>query len=69
MDGVLEEDGLILVDNSLCALLYDKTDIRSQRLHEFNQHVKNDQRVEQVVLTIREGITMIRRITNKTNSG
>ena len=65
MDGLLEEDGLILVDNSLCALLYDKTDIRSQRLHEFNQHVKNDKRVEQVVLTMREGITMIRRITDQ----
>ena len=65
MDGLLEKDGLILVDNSLCALLYDKTDIRSQRLHEFNQHVKNDQRVEQVVLTMREGITMVRRITDQ----
>ena len=65
MDGLLEEDGLILVDNSLCALLYDKTDIRSQRLHEFNQHVKNDKRVEQVVLTMREGITMIRRINDQ----
>ena len=65
MDGLLEEDGLILVDNSLCALLYDKTDIRSQRLHEFNQHVKNDKRVEQVVLTMREGITMVRRITDQ----
>ena len=68
MDGLLEDDGLILVDNSLCALLYDKTDIRSQRLHEFNQHVKNDKRVEQVVMTIREGITMIRRISDQTNS-
>lgn len=64
MDGLLAEDGIIVVDNSLCALLYDKTDIRSQRLHEFNQHVKNDKRVEQVVLTIREGITIVRKIKN-----
>ena len=62
MDGLLAEDGIIVVDNSLCALLYDKTDIRSQRLHEFNQHVKNDHRVEQVVLTIREGVTVVRKI-------
>ena len=64
MDGMLEEDGIIMVDNSLCALLYDKTDVRSQKLHEFNQHVKNDPRVEQVVLTIREGVTVVRKINN-----
>ena len=52
----------MLVDNSLCALLYDNTDDRTQKLHEFNQHVKNDPRVEQVVLTVREGVTLIRRI-------
>ena len=64
MDGLLKEDGIILVDNSLCALLYDKSDVRSQRLHEFNQHVKNDSRVEQVMLTLREGVTMVRKINN-----
>ena len=46
MDGLLADDGIILADNSLCALLYDKTDMRSQKLHEFNQLVKNDKRVE-----------------------
>jgi len=61
MEGLLKEDGIILVDNSLCALLYDKQDIRSQKIHEFNQYVKNDERVEQVVLTLREGVTIIRR--------
>ena len=60
--GLLAEDGIVLVDNSLCALLYDNTDERTQKLHEFNQHVKNDPRVEQVVLTVREGVTLIRRI-------
>ena len=60
--GLLAEDGIVLVDNSLCALLYDNTDDRTQKLHEFNQHVKNDPRVEQVVLTVREGVTLIRRI-------
>jgi predicted O-methyltransferase YrrM len=46
----------------MCALLYDATDFRSKKLHEFNQYVKNDNRVEQVILTIREGITMIKPI-------
>ena len=62
LDGLLAKDGIILADNSLCALLYDSSDIRSQKLHEFNQHVKDDVRTEQVMLTIREGITMIKRI-------
>lgn len=62
MEGLLTPNGFIMADNSLCALLYDETDERSTKLHEFNQHVKNDKRVEQVVLTIREGVTMIKPI-------
>ena len=58
---LLEKDGIILADNSLCALLYDQeSDMRSKRLHDFNQHVKNDKRTEQVILTVREGISMIK---------
>jgi len=61
--GLLASDGIILADNSLCALLYDQEDdMRAQKLHEFNQHVKNDSRVEQVALTLREGVTLIRRM-------
>merc|ERR1712136_600399 len=61
-EGLLAEDGITMADNVLCALLYDKSDFRSQKLHEFNQYVKNDPRVEQVQLTIREGISIIRRV-------
>ena len=61
-EGLLADDGIIMADNVLCALLYDKSDFRSQKLHEFNQYVKNDPRVEQVQLTIREGISIIRRV-------
>lgn len=44
---LLSQGGVILADNSLCALLYDQdADMRSTRLHNFNQHVKNDKRVE-----------------------
>jgi len=58
---MLSPRGIILADNSLCALLYDQSsDICSLKLHQFNQHVKNDCRTEQVVLTVREGITLIR---------
>jgi len=62
MNGLLEDSGIIIADNVLCALLYDKSDFRSQKLHEFNQYVKNDKRVEQVVLTIREGISIIKKL-------
>jgi len=60
---ILATGGIVLADNSLCALLYDQTsDICSLKLHEFNQYVKNDTRTEQVVLTVREGITLIKPI-------
>ncbi|XP_063723327.1 uncharacterized protein LOC134851255 [Symsagittifera roscoffensis] len=62
MDGeLLADGGSILADNSACALLYDENDERRNALHRFNRKVANDDRVEQVLLTIREGVTMIRR--------
>ena len=36
MDGLLADDGAIMCDNTLSALCYDQTDIRAQKLHEFN---------------------------------
>ena len=60
MSGLLAPGGVIMADNSLCALVYDEGDERRQRLHDFNRRVRADERVEQVVLTIREGITLIR---------
>merc|ERR1719285_1682362 len=66
---ILATGGIILADNSLCALLYDQTsDICSLKLHQFNQHVKNDSRTEQVVLTVREGITLIKPIWTDTKN-
>jgi len=61
--NILATGGIVLADNSLCALLYDQaSDICSLKLHEFNQYVKNDTRTEQVVLTVREGVTLIKPI-------
>merc|ERR1712156_875969 len=60
MKGLLNPNGFILADNALCSLLYDASDERSKKLHEFNQHVKNDPRTEQVMLTLREGVSLIR---------
>jgi len=59
---LLAEGGCILADNTLSALVYDEDDSRREALHLFNQHVKNDERVEQAVLTLREGVTIISRV-------
>jgi len=59
MEGLLAPGGVILADNSLCSLVYTEGDERRQKLHDFNEHVRKDARVEQVVLTVREGITLI----------
>jgi len=58
---LLDKGGIILANNTLCSLLNDQVkDVRSLKLHEFNQYVKNDKRTEQVVLTLGEGITVIK---------
>jgi len=58
---LLDKGGIIFANSTLCALLYDQVkDVRSLKLHEFNQYVKNDRRTEQVVLTLGDGITLIK---------
>ncbi len=59
---LLSKDGIILADNTLSALVYDDDDSRRTALHLFNQHVKNDARVEQAVMTVREGVSIIIRV-------
>ena len=60
----LAERGLILVDNTLWGgAVADPAD-RSERvegMRAFNDHVLGDPRVESVMLTVRDGITLIRR--------
>jgi caffeoyl-CoA O-methyltransferase len=55
---MLADDGVILVDNTLFALLEGET---GEIMDRFNKHVRDDPRVECVLLTIREGVTLIRR--------
>jgi len=54
----LAEGGLIMADNTLFGLGEGETAAAIER---FNEHVRDDDRVEQVLLTIREGVTLIRR--------
>jgi len=66
---LLADDGLILVDNTLY-LGYpymEDFDMQSSRtasaaaIKEFNEHVKADPRTWQIMLPIRDGVTMIRK--------
>jgi caffeoyl-CoA O-methyltransferase len=60
----LAERGLIAVDNTLWSgrVLDDGDDSESTRaLREFNEHVRTDGRVTAVMLTVRDGVTLIRR--------
>ncbi len=52
----LAPDGLILADNTLGALDGNEGIVR------FNEHVSADERVESVLVPIRDGLTMIRRV-------
>jgi caffeoyl-CoA O-methyltransferase len=54
----LADDGVILADNTLFGLADGEI---AQHIERFNDHVRADDRVEAVLLTIREGVTLIRR--------
>ena len=57
------DDGAILADNTLAdGRVLDPGDSETaQAITRFNDHVRADDRVECVVLTIRDGITLIRK--------
>eukprot|EP00188_Purpureofilum_apyrenoidigerum_P004429 Plantae.Rhodophyta-Purpureofilum_apyrenoidigerum.ctg5009.p1 GENE.Plantae.Rhodophyta-Purpureofilum_apyrenoidigerum.ctg5009~~Plantae.Rhodophyta-Purpureofilum_apyrenoidigerum.ctg5009.p1 ORF type:complete len:876 (-),score=200.40 Plantae.Rhodophyta-Purpureofilum_apyrenoidigerum.ctg5009:642-3269(-) len=55
------EDGVIMADNALCSLVYTDDDPAKQKLHEFAQFVRRDDRVEQVMMTVREGILLVQK--------
>ncbi|MBV7439859.1 O-methyltransferase [Weeksellaceae bacterium TAE3-ERU29] len=62
----MESGGLILADNVLWKNKVlnniDSKDKITKSLHEFNTFVKEDKRIEVVMLPIRDGLTMIRKI-------
>ena len=60
----LAERGLIAADNTLWSgrVLDDSDDSDGTlAIRAFNEHVRNDERVVSVMLTIRDGVTLIRR--------
>jgi predicted O-methyltransferase YrrM len=61
---LLAEDGLIVVDNALSdGDVVDAASAREsvQAIHALNERVRDDSRVENVLLTVRDGMNLIRR--------
>lgn len=64
--GILRPGGFILADNTLwdghvTDPAYDR-DHQTQGIRRFNDHIAQDTRVEQVILPLRDGLTLIRKI-------
>ena len=63
--GILRPGGFILADNTLWdGHVVDETyskDHQTQGIVDFNDHVARDERTEQVILPLRDGLTLIRK--------
>jgi caffeoyl-CoA O-methyltransferase len=59
----LADNGLIVADNTLASgrVAEDDSGSMGEAIKRFNEHVLRDDRVECVMLTIRDGVTLIRR--------
>ncbi|MBL0357133.1 MAG: O-methyltransferase [Chitinophagaceae bacterium] len=58
-------NGLIIADNILFhgqVLEPEITGKNAKAIHAFNEHVRNDERVQQVLLTVRDGLSLIRKV-------
>jgi len=60
--AMLAEGGTLMADNALCSLLYAPDDPIRASLHDFVRRVAADPRVEQVMLPVREGILLVRKV-------
>jgi len=61
----VKPNGLIIADNVLFHGEVLEEDIKGKNakaIHAFNQHVASDKRVEQVMLTVRDGLFLIRKL-------
>ena len=60
---LLADDGLVIADNVLWSgrVVEDDGDESTRAIKEFNEHVRADDRVVSVMLTVRDGMTLIRK--------
>jgi predicted O-methyltransferase YrrM len=59
-------NGIIIADNVLFhgqVLEAEISGKNAKAIHAFNEHVKNDPRTEQVLLTVRDGLSIIRKVS------
>jgi len=59
----LADDGLLIADNVLWSgrVVEPDGDESTQAIKSFNEHVRNDDRVVSVMLTVRDGMTLVRK--------
>jgi len=61
---LLKQNGLLVADNVLWdATVLDPEDRKAEAIHRFNEKVLHDTRTEQVLLPVRDGVSLIRRKT------
>ena len=60
---LLAENGLVIADNVLWSgrVVEEDGDESTLAIKDFNEHVRNDPRVASVMLTVRDGMTLIRK--------
>lgn len=60
---LLAGDGLLIADNVLWSgrVVEDDSDESTRAINEFNEHVAADDRVVSVMLTVRDGMTLVRK--------
>ena len=60
---LLADDGLLIADNVLWSgrVVEDDADESTRAIKEFNEHVRADDRVVSVMLTVRDGMTLVRK--------
>ena len=59
---IIRSGGLIVVDNVLWSgRVLNPKETSDHAIHRFNERIKNDHRVEKVMLTIRDGVSLLRK--------
>jgi caffeoyl-CoA O-methyltransferase len=60
---LLAEDGVLIADNVLWSgrVVEDDGDESTRAIKDFNEHVANDDRVVSVMLTVRDGMTLVQK--------
>jgi len=63
---LLAENGLVIADNVLWSgrVVEDDDDESTRAIKEFNEHVRNDERVTSVMLSVRDGMTLVQKAQN-----